>query len=884
MKRLILLVLTALLVTSSCSHELEGPANPTVENRDLTYCGAETQSFVITGGNLSPMVREGATDEPRIDMPEVCLTPVGGGQTRCVADEDVEWVSQNEIRFTTRKSLGLAPGDYDVVVRNPDGTEAKGRITMKVLSDGPLILWADPTVVYNGISTQITIYGSNLGVIDSAALRHPDTLEETPIELTGETADNRIQAIVPQDTAVGTYDVIVRSENGCQADLLDGLDVTDTVDPTLVTAIDPTFGWTEAATPVTILGAGFTAVPRAYLNPDQPAPGTVASALASVAFVSDSRLTGIVPEGLPPGVYDLIVVNPDQRVGVLDNAFTVTADDPPVINNISPNYLDNSGDKTVTVEGENFRDGAMVTATCRNVDGTGETILDGTGITVSADGTSLQVTLPVGTLPQGTVCVVRVTNSDGSYFDYSAVGIANPSSNLNDFVTGPEMTAARRAPAVAAARATRAARFVYAIGGDDGSPAGAMTSVESTPIDIFGAPGVWSVQPVSLPEPRTLASVVAVGRFLYLVGGNDGSAATPDVLRAQVLDPLAAPQIVDVSARRAEGAEGIGAGVWYYRVSAVMADSDPSNPGGETLPSDPLVINLSQRTEGTLVLTLIWEPVPGAQSYRIYRSPTGDLPVGSEQLIAEVPGGDTTTYEDTVAPGPSSGPPPRPLGSTGEWMTLPSLSTAREAPGVTAGRDPADPAMWHVYAIGGRTAGAGSELASTERLTVTINVDESHALPAAWIAGADISAGRAELTAFSLSHSEAVQVPGGTTYIYAGGGTPSANVDVAQVAAGGDLVWSAADAMSPQRAGYAGLAGAGFLFAFGGAQGSPSDSNASAEIDPSAVPALINWNNEGVRLIVGRYLAGSAVESAFIYVVGGDTATGPTASTERTVL
>jgi hypothetical protein len=47
---------------------------------------------------------------------------------------------------------------------------------------------------------------------------------------------------------------------------------------------------------------------------------------------------------------------------------------------------------------------------------------------------------------------------------------------------------------------------------------------------------------------------------------------------------------------------------------------------------------------------------------------------------------------------------------------------------------------------------------------------------------------------------------------------------------------------------------------------------------------LINWNNEGDRLVVPRSFAGTCLESAFIYVVGGETDNGVTKSTERTVL
>ena len=62
---------------------------------------------------------------------------------------------------------------------------------------------------------------------------------------------------------------------------------------------------------------------------------------------------------------------------------------------------------------------------------------------------------------------MRLTNPDGSYCDYSAIGITTPSLNLADARKGTDMNVGRRALASAAGQATPAARFVYAIGGDD---------------------------------------------------------------------------------------------------------------------------------------------------------------------------------------------------------------------------------------------------------------------------------------------------------------------------------------------------------------------------------------------------------------------------------
>ena len=95
--------------------------------------------------------------------------------------------------------------------------------------------------------------------------------------------------------------------------------------------------------------------------------------------------------------------------------------------------------------------------------------------------------------------------------------------------------------------------------------------------------------------------------------------------------------------------------------------------------------------------------IAGAKAYRIYRSPKGTENLDGVRMVAEVSGGKTTFYEDTAPPGNLSGGPPRPLGATGNWATLPSLGTAREAAGVTAAQDPKDANKWYIYALGGRS-------------------------------------------------------------------------------------------------------------------------------------------------------------------------------------
>src|SRR4029077_21273694 len=72
-------------------------------------------------------------------------------------------------------------------------------------------------------------------------------------------------------------------------------------------------------------------------------------------------------------------------------------------------------------------------------------------------------------LPIGSICVLRETNADGSFFDYSAIGVTGPSLNLPGTHAGTSMTVGRRALSAASGNATAAARFIYAIGGDGGA-------------------------------------------------------------------------------------------------------------------------------------------------------------------------------------------------------------------------------------------------------------------------------------------------------------------------------------------------------------------------------------------------------------------------------
>lgn len=793
---------------------------------------------------------------------------------------------------------GVPEGTHDVTIENPEGCTDTLPDALEVVQ-GPILFFIDPPVVFNGISTQITLFLSGAGgQADQVTITPSDGGD--PIELLDAPKDvenGRLQVVIPTDTPAATYDVAVEAA-GCGAALPGGLTVTDelTLD---VDDMDPEFGDEEDDTPVSIFGDGFVNAPRVYLNPDAAGDDTVAVSLESVSFIDETRLTAVVPPGQLPGLYDLYVVNPTGEVGLLEDAFRITTQDPPVIDHVLPGEVENDEPQEVTAEGENLGGVDAAEWDCKDPDdGSVTTIAGALG---EITDTTADVTLDANMFPRDTVCVLRLF--DGNvYAEYSAVAITEPASNLAPTEASTDMTRGRRAHALVSGRVTRASRFLYAIGGDNGMTDMPHDTSESASVDLFGELGTWFEQPNRLPQGTTFTDAWNIGRYIYLVGGSDGSDAVNDVWRAKILDPDESPIITDISPEQGEGA-GLGAGVWYYRVSAVMPEGHPENPSGETLASDPLVIQLPEELPDTLIMTIFWSEVPGAESYNVYRSPDPDMGPDSVELLENVPA-TQLDYEDTGG-ATMEGTSPLPFGAHGTWAAMPSLNTPREAAGLGHATDP-DPALsdvHYLYAVGGRDE-AGEPLDTYEYLAIT---DEGQTAPGPWVPGTetldeDALAGggdptpapRAELGVYSANRFTAPHsLSDSEQYIYAAGGIGDMTymlAEAASVTTGGQLgPFEDITGLMGGNAGFSYMTGNGFLYLFGGGP-TPADTAVSAEIchpdicPTRTVPEVVNWNAQGWELTTERYQSAGTIESAHVFIVGG-TADGTTAlmSTESTV-
>ena len=124
------------------------------------------------------------------------------------------------------------------------------------------------------------------------------------------------------DTAVGTWDVVVKNPDDQEGRLDDGFTVNAFVPAPTVTSITPKTGvkgWRVTITD--IAGTGFQT--GATVKLEQPSSSTVIDA-TNVNVESDTKITCEFTLSGPLGKYDVVVKNPDDQEVKLVNGFSVT--------------------------------------------------------------------------------------------------------------------------------------------------------------------------------------------------------------------------------------------------------------------------------------------------------------------------------------------------------------------------------------------------------------------------------------------------------------------------------------------------------------------------------------------------------------------------------
>ncbi len=879
--------------TETINIEVRDPPNVTSVIPATLCAGGGKLQFTGTGFASTANVTLEAAGKPTLSSISTMVDPSG-------------------TQLTAQMQGGGTPGDvYDVILSNGDGCADDPPYAQVTITPGPVAFFADPDVVYNGINTRVTVYSTTLSLplpanaveIVPAGQAAPVTvLDWAPVP----NYPNRVQVVVPTGQTPGMYDLYINDATGCSTALPQAITVTEELTVS-IDSVQPPFGYTQSQTDVTIFrdtmapapaDKPFVATPRVFLNPANPQPADIAIQLQSISFKNADTLTAVVPRNQPANNYDMIVVNPDGTVGVRYDAFRVQTVPPPVIATVTPSSIIAATNQSVTVAGQ-FFDASTITVTCEDSMGNPTAPPPVVSGTVNCNGTDCtqQATINAGQVPAGSICVLRLTNADGSYFDYSAIGVTTPSLNLGDPKPGPMMNVGRRALVAAAGNATAAARFVYAIGGDGGAAMQAtpFNSVEAAGVDLFGGINAWENQRFNLNTSRAFAGGVTMGRYIYVLGGTDGTNTLATVERARILDPLETPQLNINDIVPAD--TGLDGGYWTYRVSATFGAADLDNPNGETLASDPIIVKVPTLQGKKIQILMGWgppvdslgAPLPNISGYRIYRTPMANGVSGEEVLIASVVA-NVTTYTDNGSATPGTEKPLQ-TGSTGAWRTLATMNAARKGHAAAVAFDSVDPTKFYVYALSG-LGSANTSLNTYEYLPVTVQPNGRQTVAASWTTGPNtFAAGRWQTSAWVTDRTVSNLIPAGDTWIYLGGGlsgsgmTFSNKVEAGKVAAGGafSTISDTPKDFTGGHAGYGICAANGQLFQFGGQNAAPfSGAKAATLTNPMPNLTLQSWNAEGLNMTDARYLMGSAVQSAFIFLIGGQT--GNSAASQSTEL
>ena len=742
----------------------------------------------------------------------------------------------------------------------------------------PLVYAIEPPVLPQGTALEIVARLADVSdePVDAWLIDPSGSRVDVPWHWSADTPTRVFLSLDGTETE-GSWSVGLALPNDCEGDPGGSLDIVSEPSLTL-TRVDPGYAWAWDRTDVSLVApepppdgeVGFVDLPRAWLIGPDGAPST--AALQGLTWRSKGEVTAVVPASLEVGRYDLVVVNPTGEVGLLERAVSVTPDAPPQVDSVQPASLESTGTNEVIIRGRDFRD-PEAALLCRE---NGDIVTEVLDVTQSSYG-QIEANLTVSTVGAA-VCVVEVTNSDGTSTRYSGVSVRNPAQNLFPWEPGPDLNLARRAPAAFAGRTSSVTRYVYAIGGDAGDATTAMDTLEVADVDLYGTPSSWTLVTGSMPGPLTLGAAIRIEDFVYVVGGDDGTGPTARVWRARVLDPLQAPVIDGVQVSTTSGGS-LTTGTWLYRVSALFDASDPINPGGESLASDPFAITLPW--DG-VALTLTWEPVDGASGYRVFRTEAAGDPSGSEVWLADTV---EASLEDLGAPSDPSLTPLIP-GSMGAWAEQDDLESARSGLclGVARGPEP-DPELYYLYAAGGHDGSA--LLDSIEVLEVHV-VDDDEQRVGTWRSlDVTLDPPREHCSVAVVDSTQHSVVDEETSWVYVLAGDDGdkavGDVQVGRVEDGGDLSeWQDIKSLSPARAGSASASASDFLYMTGGQQGAPSEGGVSAELEPNQLPDVRNWNSLSTSLGEPRHLPGSAQESAVWFVIGGDTESGATSSTDLT--
>jgi hypothetical protein len=723
-----------LILLAACSEAtLSGPPAPVVadaakqdladENPRIMWQGMATP-VTVTGKNFHPLVRDTLTASPGVNVPRLFLT----GPAH-IELQNVFWVNSETLRAVIPAGIQISDAegfsDFQIVAQDPDGREGQPAASFRVSTfetpviSGVTVVGAGTVKEYCGVGSvtpdtfDITIRGSNFTDEVRAGfaleLTSPTAAAE-PMAIASATTDT-VVATVPAGLAAGNYDVRITNKDDQQITVLDAFQIHfQTSGCAAITSVFPRFAFRGEDTNLQVLGAGFAATPQISLT-----RADYAVAVSYPAFLTDTTVQGLLYRDAKrkPGWYAVSVTNPDGLNAQLENALLVVDRPIPRIDSVNPETIA-SETKVVTIRGEHFP--TSFTVAVFNAAGASYAAL----ATTYTNSTHVSATIPGGSMPEGPY-VLRLfeeTTYGQVYAEYSNIVIVNSSGKTGTFpIQTSKLDTGRREFGLVGSRNSIGTRYLYAVGGrtDNGvkpGPTAILSTVEIAAIDAFGRLGDFYPAPTTIGVPLYGLGIVQIDEWLYALGGSSPTGPSNLALKAQILDPRQAPEILDVST----GSGVLDAGNWLYKVSAVMGPADTENPNGETLPS----IEVGHILSAQGAIRIDWRAVSGAASYRIYRTPEAGARSGTQVLLSQVlvAGnclGDCSFVDDgSLTSGTAR---PLPPGSLSVWTPAGTLSVPRAFHVTALARNENNEPF--IYAISGIQTATGAPISDYDFAPVT---------------------------------------------------------------------------------------------------------------------------------------------------------------------
>lgn len=771
-------------------------------------------------------------------------------------------------------------GVYQLAVSNANCiTVSSIQMTYLPLS---LVVYVDPPSIYSGIRNQVTVYTSGFQSAATGVQISNNFTTQSVTFSTDPSNFNKIYVNIPSGIADGKWNVAVQNSNGCFAVSNTASFNSKSNTSLTVTSVDPAYVFTNYTTSVTIIGIGFNPAPLVYLV-SVTNQNVLPVALPAVVQTSSTVITAVVPSGVNPDTYNVIIVNQDGTVGVLNSGVNVTSSPPPQVTSVAPSALTTSGGPSV-VTGANFMN-VSVSLQCQGSS-------TSTPVTVNS-WTSTQINVNIPGLAQGSICLLVVTNEDNSFFRFSAITFKSASSNLQGFsYSANYMNYARKSYCLVTGKPTLSSRYLYAIGGRNSTSL--LNSVENANVDVYGNVGNW-INLRNLPYSIGNQDCVVIGSYIYMVGGLRQFNSTyidtlNTVYRAKILDPLAVPTASISITLNQSAPTSMPSGLFFYVVSANFPSNDPVDPNGESLPGVAATVNLPNISG--LSVTVTWDSIPNAQSYNVYRTPTAGSSISNLQLLTTVTG-NSFTDSNTIATNPSK--TPLPSGSLGNFVVVSNALTQRWSHAVTSAQSSTNTNLYFLYSIGGQSS-TNAYLASIEYANVTIIQPTVSKGPetqtiTSWVASAyALQAARSDLSAFTIGNAELSVIPAGQRWIYVGvgqigTGSYTSQLDAQLISSTGDFAGAfstySGNLVNPtaSNAGVCWLSDSANLLISGGLSAGTPTTNGISTIQCVAngagcsgpyPPTTKSWNNNGAgKLVEARYQFRCVLDTAFIFAAGG---------------